>query len=557
MRNLKKVLAVLLALAMVASLAACGKNTTTATNTPSPTQGGSTVKDTPTPVPATPTPTPTPLHISVSLPSDVEHVAVAGENDNEMKYYEKLVKEINEYTNMDIEWQWTAQAVYYDDEHLGLGLKSGNLADVAVVGKNAEFLKAAEQGSFWDLAPYIDAYPNLKTISDAQRAEASYNGKMYCLPRSRNIARAGFGYRHDWLEKKNLAEPTTWDAFKEMLRVFSTEDPDGDGEDNTFGLALDSWAGTWDNILFAWLGVPNQWGLTADGNLIYKVETEEWKNALKEIHELYDLGYINNGKKGIDDFTAYGAGAARKQLLQTSKCGALIQCLDDIRKAEYSFNSAEVGISTIEEPALDLMSYIEYKDYGKRVYPWGGAGSNFIAVSKTNIKTEEQLKQVLNFLDKMNDGKMLNLIEYGWEGETYELDADGYVSLYDADKLSEKGVGSANYRFGFNQVPIYFTAEENARPVTTATSTDPIRVDENECYEDGKKYLVPNYGISYTSDKYLEVGADLDKIVADAELQFIKGEIDENGLNEAIAAWKNGGGDQVTKEMNELYQKTK
>ncbi|MBP5184337.1 MAG: hypothetical protein J6113_04430, partial [Lachnospiraceae bacterium] len=172
-------------------------------------------------------------------------------------------------------------------------------------------------------------------------------------------------------------------------------------------------------------------------------------------------------------------------------------------------------------------------------------------------KTEEQLKQVLNFLDKMNDGVMLNLIEFGWEGETFELDENGAVSLYDADKLAEVGVGSANYRFGFNQVPVYFTAEENARPYTTAVSTDPIRVDENECYEDGTKYLVPNYGISFTSDKYIEVGADLDKIVADAELQFIKGEIDENGLNEAIAAWKNGGGDQVTKEMNDLYKASK
>lgn len=449
-----------------------------------------------------------------------------------------------------------AQATYYDDEHLGLALKSGNIADVSVVGKNADFLKAAEEGYFWDLAPYIDDYPNLKTISEAQRAEASYNGKMYLIPRSRNIARAGFGYRHDWLEKLNLAEPTTWENFKEMLKAFSTQDPDGNGEDDTFGLAFDAWAGTYDNILFAWLGVPNQWGLTKDDKLIYKVETEEWKNALKEIHELYDLGYINNGQKGVADFTEFGAGKARTQLLQTGKCGALIQCLDDCRKAEYYFNG-DGGISTIEEPAIDLMSYIEYKDYGKRVYPWGGAGSNFLAVSKTNVKTEEQLKQVLNFLDKMNDGKMLNLIEYGWEGLTYELDADGYVSLFDNDKLQETIGCTANYRFGFNQVPCYFTAEENARPATTAPSTDPIRVDENECYEDGKLYLVPNYGISFTSDTYLEVGADLDKIVADAELQFIKGEIDENGLNAAIAAWKSGGGDKVTEEMNKLYAESK
>lgn len=103
MRNLKRVLAVLLALTMLLGLAACGDNKTSPTGTTAPTQSGA--KDTPTPAPATPTPTPAPLHITVYLPSDQEHVAVAGENDKEMEYYNKLVAEINEYTNMDVEWQ--------------------------------------------------------------------------------------------------------------------------------------------------------------------------------------------------------------------------------------------------------------------------------------------------------------------------------------------------------------------------------------------------------------------------------------------------------------------
>ncbi len=554
MRKLHKFLALLLAAAMIMGLAACGDNngTATGTSTPTPTTAGSKTTDTPTPTQAEATPTPTlaPLKITVSMPSDNEHVA-DGTNDNEMKYYQKLVDEINAYTNMDIQWQWLASATYYDDEHLGLSISTGNVADVIVTGKTAAFLEAAEAGMFWDLTPYLDEFDNLATIPEATRANASYNGKIYGIPRSRTLARNGLGYRLDWLNNLNLAEPTTWEAFHDMLYAFTYSDPDGDGTDNTVGLGLDAWTGVY-NIMMTWFGVPNEWGVK-DGQLVYKVEYEEYITALKAIRELYSEGLINNGSNGIPDFMDVKAGKARDELLRTGLAGCGVQVLDDQRKVETYFETN--GLATEDDPIYTLQGYVD-TGLGALCYPTTGM-NNMIAISTKTVKTEEQLRQVLGFLNDLNDGVMLNLIEYGWEGLTYKINDEGYVELFTTEELTESGVESTKYNYGFNQVIPYFTAEANARPVNRQLATSVITTLEQELYAEDIQYCVANYGAGYTSETYVKSGTDLDTIISDAQLAYIRGEIDESALREAIATWKTAGGDQVTKEMNELYKSTK
>lgn len=566
MRKTKRFLAGLLAASMVMGLAACGGKTENngTTNTPVPTKaesqntgnttGGNTASGNETTSGGTDTPAPeqpqgyvedhTRMAITVSLPSDEEHVEAN-------QWYDKLRQELSDYLQMDITWEWTASATYYDDEHLGLRIATADVADVCVVGKNAAFLEAAEDGLFWDLAPYIDDYDNLRTIPQATRENASYNGKMYGIPRSRTLARNGLGYRLDWLNNLGLAEPTDWDSFYNMLYAFTYNDPDGNGIDDTVGLGLDSWDGVF-NIMMTWFGVPNDWGLK-DGNLIYKYETEEYKTALKAFRQLFTEGLINNGANGIPDFRDVAAGKARDQIVRTGMAGCGVQVLDDQRKVETYFE--QQGLATEDEPIYTLQGYVD-TGKGPLCYPTTGM-NNMIAISTKNIKTEEQLRRVLLFLNELNDGACMNLIEYGWEGLTYKLDENGYVTLFTSEELAASGVESTKYNYGFNQVIPYFTAPENDRPVTVAPPTSVIRQLENQLYADDIQYCVPNYGASYTSETFVKdnTGDTINKQMQEAQLKYIVGEIDEAGLNEAIKTWKAAGGDQITKEMNELFHK--
>ena len=45
----------------------------------------------------------------------------------------------------------------------------------------------------------------------------------------------GLIVRADWLEKLDIDIPETIDRFYEMLKAFKEQDPDGNGQDDTFG----------------------------------------------------------------------------------------------------------------------------------------------------------------------------------------------------------------------------------------------------------------------------------------------------------------------------------
>ncbi len=567
-----------------------------------------------------------PLKITVALPGDPDV-------ENGQELFDRLVADLNEYTNMDVTWQFLDSATYYSQ--LGLRYAANDVADVMVIRADASFWSAAAGGSytvtvedldeegnpimvdkldkegnpvknddgtvqqvvstheeertitesvFWDLTDYLDDYDNLAMVPQATRAAASYNGRLYAIPRSRNLARNGFGFRKDWCEKLNLAfwnkmeagEDPTWQDFYDMLYAFTYNDPDGNGQNDTCGIYLDQWNDVW-NIVMTWFGVPNEWGIDENGDLIHKTQTQEYRTALKEIRKLYEDGLINNGSN-TDAFWTITAGKARNGL-QESKGGVGIQVLDDMRKVETTLENNGIGGATPEEPIFWLGGYVltESGNNERLVLPTAGF-SDMIAISKKNIKTEEQLKQVLSFLNDMNDGEVMNMLEYGWEGTTYEIDENGYLKLWmkatETDQnqqaqLDAAGVKTTTWNNGFNQIIAYATAEENARPATVAPPEGEVQKREQALLNDNIPYCVPNYGVSFTTKTYLDHGKELDAIIkgtgvgVDGQLapksdrgvqwNYILGEIDDAELEATLQSWWEAGGEQWTKEMNEAY----
>ncbi|MNL65456.1 Lipoprotein LipO precursor [compost metagenome] len=66
-------------------------------------------------------------------------------------------------------------------------------------------------------------------------------------------------------------------------------------------------------------------------------------------------------------------------------------------------------------------------------------------------------------------------------------------------------------------------------------------------------YIVSNPAEPLISSVYNQKGPQLENIINDARIKFIVGQIDEAGLRSAFETWKKSGGDDLVKEMNELY----
>ena len=65
----------------------------------------------------------------------------------------------------------------------------------------------------------------------------------------------------------------------------------------------------------------------------------------------------------------------------------------------------------------------------------------------------------------------------------------------------------------------------------------------------------PTAGILGDSEEYTKNGVALDKIIEDARIQFIVGQIDEEQLKAQWDLWSKSGGDKVIEEVNAVYAK--
>ena len=175
------------------------------------------------------------------------------------------------------------------------------------------------------------------------------------------------------------------------------------------------------------------------------------------------------------------------------------------------------------------------------------SGHKVITVPQYKGKMKaEDLKNCLTFLDKMNDDPMLELADYGIEGISYDLNENGNVVLnpdYDASQTPNCGL---------NQAVAYIPNMSSvSHPLEKAES----QIESEACQEVNEKYAVFNPALGYLANSATnaEVGTDIEQIIDDARTQYICGQIDDAGLDDAAQQWLDRGGAQLVEEVNELY----
>jgi len=84
-----------------------------------------------------------------------------------------------------------------------------------------------------------------------------------------------------------------------------------------------------------------------------------------------------------------------------------------------------------------------------------------------------------------------------------------------------------------------------------------VRELQTKVIAENEKIVVGNPAEPLISEVYSQKGPQLDQIIEDARVQFIVGQIDEQGWKDAIEQWRKLGGDDYIKEINDLYKKAK
>ncbi|MEK8126588.1 extracellular solute-binding protein [Paenibacillus filicis] len=434
-------------------------------------------------------------------------------------------KKIEAYTNTKLDISWVPNSTYKDKVNVTIG--SGELPKVLLVqnNKDSNILSAIRSGTFWEVGPYIDQYPNLSKMNKSVFDNIKVDGKIYGLYRARDLSTFGIIFRSDWLKNVGLSAPKTIDEFYNVLKAFTLNDPDKNGKQDTVGLTEEKTMEGFTAVA-SYMGAPNDWEVK-DGKLSPDFLAPEYFEAMKFYKKLYDEKLIKQ------DFPVLN-NQQKKDDINTGKAGAVVSNMID--GAGYQANLAK----TFPGADVDVVSRIQGPK-GERSK--GGTGYNSVFMfPKSSVKTEAELKQILAFFDKISDQNMLDLLGWGVEGRHYKME-DGKPVFID-QKLFDTEVGSSYLQL---QVAKY-TAK------TTGKET-PLMEKYGKMIKENEGIAVNNASNPLVSDTQTTKGNELKQIIEDARTKFVLGKIDEAGWQKAIEQWRKAGGDKVIEEFTAQYAK--
>ena len=445
-----------------------------------------------------------------------------------------VVAALEEALGTKLNFNWVPTSGY--DEKVTASMGSGQYPHVMLINTvNSSVINASRNGIFWDITEKLkdaEKFPNLAQTNPTINHNISIDGKVYGVYRAKELGRAGVTIRKDWLDNVGLSIQTTMDEFYNVLKAFKEQDPDKNGENDTYGMIVTNYLDGPLNNIAIWMGAPNEWGVDADGNLAPDFTFKEYKDALDFMKKCYSEGLINQ------DMATYPSDKWNEQFLN-GKAGVIIDVADRSRRIAQNLE----GVNP--EAEVDVFGYVRKDENTEpRTFPTNGYGGYFVFPTES-IKTEEELDFVLGVMDKACGKEASDLMNYGILDRNYTVE-NGYA-IKKEDAALVKEYADLNQ---FAPGVVDFGADKLK---TKYDSRNAERVEE--VFEDNKKYVVSNPAEPYVSDTYSTKGPQIDAILQEADVKYICGQISEDEWYAQIERWKQQGGQQIIEEINEAYKK--
>lgn len=156
----------------------------------------------------------------------------------------KWIEQVEKALNVDLEFDIPPSSGY--TERLQLTLASGDYPDLIYFPNLQEpsFHNAVKDGLVVPVNKYIQHAKNIMEYTyDVSwgALKALQDDNIYGIPRTTAIRNDGYWLRKDWLNHLGIAIPDnseiTIDQFTDILRRFTNDDPDNNGQKDTHGLA--------------------------------------------------------------------------------------------------------------------------------------------------------------------------------------------------------------------------------------------------------------------------------------------------------------------------------
>ena len=292
----KQIIALVSATALAATaLAGCGKTSEENTQTTAVSEAEGTAKED---LPLSKYPETVTVHLGGSLNPNAKIPDGMSYDDNS---YTRFLKDD---LNIEVVYDWVASSSDFD-EKMNLCIGSGTIPELMNVNAT-QYRALLKYDMIQPLDQYFDDYASdaLKGYVESGGEElkkciSNDKGEMMAIP-APNITASGINemwIRQDWLDNLGLEAPRTWDELVTVAEAFVTQDPDGNGEADTIGILgpsnsdhMNAIGGNQyglDPLFSRFQSYPQYWLQDEDGTVKYGSIQPETRTALEKIQKLY------------------------------------------------------------------------------------------------------------------------------------------------------------------------------------------------------------------------------------------------------------------------------
>ncbi|WP_098744090.1 extracellular solute-binding protein [Paenibacillus sp. EZ-K15] len=481
-------------------------------------------------------------------------------------------KDLKDMLNIEVQYKWTVPSSQFEQK-FSLAMASADLPDIMELDqKNFEKLK--KQGMLADLTQAYNDYasPALKKYMESDGGFAmktfTSEGKLLAIPGFEDpfLSTQLLWIRKDWLDNLNLQPPQTMDELEQVAKAFVQQDPDQNGKNDTYGIAMQKNLFFWGFDLrgfFNGFGAypsigDNQsaWIKDDSGKLIPGLIQPEVKTALGKLQSWYKEGILDkefalkDENKSVEDITAGKVGISYGEWWYPN--WPLNLNVDKDPKAEWI---------ALQIPGLD--------GPGKSMVP--KIRSNKLVVVNKKMKNPEAAIKMINFYIEVGNKKYMdqNKAEkgyvYNWfvpriynpaqidtiytevnkaldaNQSEITLDDENYKNVADVFKATKDYLAgnTADASKGVNWGQYFSRAAKDGGWGTTR------QIKESQAYVNNEFYGLP-------TATQVEKGSQLDKLMQETFTKIVMGaSLDE--FDKFVQSWKSLGGDQITQEVNDWY----
>lgn len=447
------------------------------------------------------------------------------------------------------------------DEALNILVKDRNLPDIFLVSDRETLEELVENDLIEDLTEVYKSCASDKiqemyeSYGKELLASGTFDGKLFALPETAiDDGSQLLWLRRDWMEQLGVKEPKTLDEALSVIRAFQENRMGAEEGEDPVGLVCDpglvgtvSTSYSVDSVFEMFGAYPQQWIKNADGEIVYGSLTEETKEALGYLRELYKQGILD------PDFALRAQNNIR-DLVVNGKCGAFFglwwtpnnPLMDEYRKNK----------ETEWEP------YYLTADAKRTVEVYSTFWDSKYVVVRKGYEHPEIVMKILSVLfdysryeaedaDEVNSYFALNvdptarplMINVDYNEATYMVTKHIREALYSPGNAKTREDLSAIEASYFNACKEYLEAEvpsvEAWAAYKSRISAVGLLVDANYRASE-KKYLGDGDG---------EIPQTLRLLEKNAFIQIIMGKKPVSSFDSFVEEWYRKGGDSLTERV--------